>query len=232
MKLEFDDELNKRELIGALILFVLYFFLLPYLVRLPEGLNDAQRELIRCGVSVLLCFVLLGGWLRRGFDRLCENFGLCLRCFLLAWVMSWFIAMLVGSIELSFMPAESENPNQEAIGSLLGADFGMTAAASIFLAPIVEECIFRGGLFCGIRPVNRIWAYAAASLVFSLCHILPFVTGTGDLRYLLFTLEYLPVGLVMCWCYEKSGSIWTSIFFHMSYNYLAVNALKLLDSML
>ena len=43
---------------------------------------------------------------------------------------------------------------------------------------------------------------------------------------------YVPVSLLLCRVYERTNSIWGSIFFHMLVNYIAMNALKALEALL
>ena len=49
--------------------------------------------------------------------------------------------------------------------------------------------------------------------------------------YLLYMLQYIPVSFLLCRCYERTESIWCSIFFHMLVNGVALNALSALESL-
>lgn len=229
--MEFNDRLKKSEIWSALILLALHGVLLRCVLDILEargftGLSRSQLNVIYYGVSTALTLLLMGGYLKRGFDRLWENFLGCLNAFLLAWLLCWLLEYAVSFLILS-LDLSGANPNQNAINGLAGEDFGAATAVTVFLAPIVEECIFRGGLFCGIRPYSRRWAYIVSMLLFALYHVWEYAFF-GDIRNLVFMLQYLPAGFVLCRCYEKSGSVWTGIFFHMSHNYLSMSALRLL----
>ena len=93
-------------------------------------------------------------------------------------------------------------------------------AATVFLAPIVEEAIFRGALFGLLRHKNRAAAYAVSALAFCLYHV--YSQALTDPRELLFILEYLPAGLLLARCYERTDSLWGSILLHALNNGVAL----------
>jgi len=231
----FNDRLKNSEVWSAFILLVLHAILFPCLISLLSArgsfrLTDAQYNVIYYAVSTALTLLLMGKFLRRSFDSLCDAPMLCLRIFLLSWVMSWALEYAVSFLIMSF-DIFGDNPNQTAITGLIDEGFGYTLAMSVFLAPIVEETVFRGGIFCAIRPKNRVWAYVMSVLLFSLYHVWQYAFFV-DPKYLIYMLQYIPMGFVLCWCYEKSGSVWTGIFFHMSYNYFSLSALRILSDLL
>ena len=48
---------------------------------------------------------------------------------------------------------------------------------------------------------------------------------------LLYALEYIPVSFALAWAYERSGSIWTNIFFHMGFNALSYYVLNTMQKL-
>lgn len=58
--------------------------------------------------------------------------------------------------------------------------------------------------------------------MFCLYHVWQYAVLLWDASYLLLAIQYIPAAVVLCRIYERSGSIWTSIFFHMSVNATAV----------
>lgn len=231
----FKDRLKTSEVWSAFILLALHAVLFPCIVSMLSErgvfeLSDAQYNLIYYAVSTVLTLLLMGKFLRRSFDNLCDAPLHCLRVFLLTWVMSWVLEYASSFLLLCFDLFE-DNPNQNAIGGLIDDSFGMTLAMSVFLAPIVEETVFRGGIFGAIRQRSLVRAYVITSLLFALYHVWQYALFV-DPRYLIFMIQYIPLGFALCWCYEKSGSVWTGIFFHMSYNYFSLTALRLFSDLL
>ena len=69
-----------------------------------------------------------------------------------------------------------------------------------------------------------------ATLAFSFYHVWSY--ALVDPIYWLYFIQYVPVSLLLCRVYERTNSIWGSIFFHMLVNYIAMNALKVLETLL
>jgi membrane protease YdiL (CAAX protease family) len=44
--------------------------------------------------------------------------------------------------------------------------------------------------------------------------------------YWFFILQYIPASLLLARCYERTNSIWCSIFFHMLVNGVSISALN------
>ena len=214
------EYLKKSEFWGAMILLSLHVILFPVVLNLvvlffPDAFSLATMNLLYYVVSAVLSFVFLGGFLRRSFDTLLDNTFRCVSSFALGWVLYFVLAFVAGFI-LQALSLNDLNPNEETIEQLLEQQRNYIVVMTVFLAPIVEECIFRGGLFCGLHQKNRFLAYAVSIAAFSLYHVWQY--ALIDPKYLLFALQYIPASFVLCWVYERSGSIWTSILFHMSFN--------------
>lgn len=214
------EYLKKSEFWGAMILLSLHVILFPVVLNLvvlffPDAFSLATMNLLYYVVSAVLSFVFLGGFLRRSFDTLLDNTFRCVSSFALGWVLYFVLAFVAGLI-LQALSLNDLNPNEETIEQLLEQQRNYIVVMTVFLAPIVEECIFRGGLFCGLHRKNRFLAYAVSIAAFSLYHVWQY--ALIDPKYLLFALQYIPASFVLCWVYERSGSIWTSILFHMSFN--------------
>ena len=63
------------------------------------------------------------------------------------------------------------NPNNKALMDIANDNPRALMGLIVFVAPIVEEVLFRGVLFGSIRPKNRIIAYAVSMCLFSFYHI-------------------------------------------------------------
>ncbi len=223
------DYLKKSEFWGAMILLAVHAVLLPVLVEIvsrlkPDLMSAVQYNALYYCISITLTAVLLGRFLRRGFDSLLDNFGGCVKAFLFGWLIFFALAMLSG-YAMSLSGVTEASPNDQMLDMLINEDRGIILALSLFVAPVVEECIFRGGIFCGLYRKNRILAYTASILLFAVYHIWQYVAATGDFSYLIYILSYIPASFVLCWVYEKSGSIWTSIFFHICNNLFAFSVM-------
>jgi membrane protease YdiL (CAAX protease family) len=132
---------------------------------------------------------------------------------------------VVLSVFLSVLPVENMiNPNNQALLSLTGVDLRVTKALAIFLAPIVEEVLFRGVVFGSLRGKNPVAAYVVTFLVFAGAHLWPYLGQIPNLP--LYFLQYLPITMALCYSYEATGCLWTPILFHMMNNMMGYNMLQ------
>ena len=134
--------------------------------------------------------------------------------------------LLLSSLLMLLLPSESTNPNNAAVMEMAGSEYGKTAALAIFLAPMVEEPIFRGAVFSLLREKSRVLAYVVSMLLFSVYHVWGY--ALREPIYWLYLLQYLPVSWLLCRCYERCDSIWGSIFLHMTINAVSLSALNAL----
>jgi len=78
-------------------------------------------------------------------------------------------------------------------------------------APLGEELLYRGMLYGALRRRWGFWGAAlVSSLAFGLFHVIPLQVLTAML-----------LGLVLCWVYERSGSLWAPALVHLVNNLLA-----------
>ena len=110
------------------------------------------------------------------------------------------------------------------------SDMGSMKAAIVFLAPPVEEMMFRAGIFGAVRRKSRVWAYILSALCFALYHVVPY--AIMEPLYWVFVLQYIPVSLLLARCYERTNSIWGSTLFHMLVNGIAFSALGALQELM
>lgn len=220
------DRLKKSEFWSAMIILVLHVAVFPITLSLlsaakPGLMSAAKLNLLYYAASLLLVALLLGRFMRRSFDGLADAPVKCISSFLLGWVA--YIALnMIAAYALQVLDVSTDNLNEQSINTMLGADRGIIIAMTVFMAPLVEEPIFRGGLFCGLHPKSRAVAYIVSITLFCLYHVWQYAVLLGDASYLLLAIQYIPAAVVLCRIYERSGSIWTSVFFHMSVNALAV----------
>lgn len=222
-----NDYLKKTEFWSAMILLLLHVVLFPIALSVllsmyPQLLTEPQANLAYYVVTTTLVFLLMGRYLRRSFDVLIDNIFGCLRSFGLGIIMFFVLNTVAGLVMGALGLADGDNLNQEAINGMLAENRGMIVAMTVFLAPVAEETLFRGGLFCGLYRRGRWLAYGVCVLAFSVYHVWQYALAMWDISYLLMAIQYIPAAFTLCWVYEQSGSVWTSIFFHMGINLLAV----------
>lgn len=230
---EFTSRLTKKETAAVLAWLPVHLWLLPLLLQqmINRGaMDDVAANVICYTLGVLYMLGLLFPFLRRDFDPLCDRPVYCLLEILKNYVLTYLGNMAVGALMMLVLSLGGENPNNAGLMDMADRGWNQMSTMAVFMAPIVEECMFRAGIFGTLRRYSRWGAYLVATLAFSFYHVWSY--ALVDPIYWLYFIQYVPVSLLLCRVYERTNSIWGSIFFHMLVNYIAMNALKVLETLL
>jgi len=117
------------------------------------------------------------------------------------------------------------NLNDMAITAQVNAAPRTTALIVIVLSPFVEEVLFRGLVFGGLKEKSRVIAYTVSCLLFAFLHVWTFALSSGDMSYFVLMLQYLVPGLVFAWAYDHAGNLWASMLLHAAVNALSMWAI-------
>ena len=219
---EMNSRLTKGEAIVAIGWLPMHMVVIPLalgFIMAWKGMSDVDMNLwlYTIGACVMLIFEL--GFFRRDFDPLVDRLPQ-----ILGSIILYYFAMSAGEIAVSLLLSlitPEGNPNNEAVTVMAADAKAKTTVMAVFLAPFVEEMIFRAGIFGTIRRKSRVWAYVVSIACFSLYHVASYITY--DIRYLLYALQYLPSSYALCRLYERNDTIWAPIFLHMLTNYIALS---------
>ena len=231
--------MNQRERICALLLLPIHVLLMPLLAGWLMGrgiLSEINANVLVYGAAAVYVLAFEFRFLRREFDTLCDRLLYCLvqiavcYCFMLAFNLLLSGILTAGTALLGLDSDILENQNNTAIMDMADTSYGKVAALSMYLAPIVEEIIFRAGIFGAARKKNRILAYALSMGLFAVYHVWQF--AVADPWYWLYAIIYLPASFALCLCYERTSSIWASMGLHALINSLSMTALKALEGMM
>ncbi len=222
---EFTSRLSKWETVAALLYIPIHIVLLPSLLQSMVNMGYMQAvwaNVVAYGLGFLYMLAFCHRFLRRDYDPLCDGFLHCLAEVGVAYGLM-YLCNLVVSVVLSPVG----NPNNAGIMDLAGMDWNKTFAMSVFLAPVLEEVMFRAAIFGKLRNYNRRAAYLVSVLLFSVYHVWGY--AVADPRYWAYVIQYFPVAYLLCRVYERTNSIWSSILFHALVNSISLNALKALE---
>ena len=224
--------LTKLERAGGTVFFVLYLLLLPLaagparrlaaeLLERPvsEALYGAAYYYALFAVTAVLFHRLLGKTTRRFLD----DPALALKTAGVGLVAHYGLGELASRLGRLFAD-RAGNLNDAVISSRAGSAPHMTLLIVLLLAPFVEETLFRGLVFGGLKERSRPLAYAASCALFALAHVWPFAVAGRDAAYLLLMAQYLIPGLVLAWAYDHAGTLWASVALHAGVNALSVLA--------
>ncbi len=220
----------KWEFRVAMIYLPIHCFVLPiffgYLPILLPGvsLTHTQVNMLYYGMGLFFCLVVMGKYLRRNFDTLLDGLLHCVISFAVGVSLNFILSLLLYTI-LELTPLDlGVSPNDASVDSMSEIGYGPTLAIVVFMAPIVEEVLYRGLMFGSIyNKVGRKAAYIISVLFFAFLHTWQFVAASGDLTLFIYMLNYIPAGVALAYSYERSGSLWVPIAFHMFVNYMAMS---------
>ncbi len=128
------------------------------------------------------------------------------------FVIYFVLTLIITYIAKAFLPGfEIDQAQDVGIANPSGLSLVLAAIGLILITPLAEEIALRGLLFGGLRKrFSPILAAVITSLVFGLLH------GQWNVGLDTFTLS-----LVLCFLYQKTGSLWASILLHAGKNALA-----------
>ena len=222
--------LTGLERVGGGVFFVFYLLLLPLAAgparrlagellgrRVPENMGSAAYYYVLFAVTVAIFHRLLA----RTTRRFLNSPGPALKTAGIGIVAYYGLGELAS--RLGALAADGAgNLNNSVVSAQLGSAPHMTLLIVLFLAPVVEETLFRGLVFGGLKERSRLLAYAASCILFALLHVWQFAVAGRDPAYFLWMVPYLIPGLVLAWAYDHSGTLWASIGLHAGVNALAV----------
>ena len=217
------------EKIAGLIFFAVYL-LLPLVTAplfrvagnlLGVTIRPALQNLIYYYVLFGVTVVIFHSFLGRTCRNLADNLGPA------AKYLGAGLVALYGLNELAFRLTNlavrhSLNLNDTAISAQIQGAPRTTFLIVVLLAPFIEEVLFRGLVFGNLRAKSSWVAYLVSAMLFALLHVWQFAVVQQDLAGFVVLLQYLVPGLVLAWCYDRTGTLWTAIGVHAAANALAV----------
>lgn len=165
-------------------------------------------------LSLFIIFVyILRSYLKDQLIITKNNFGKFIKLTAIGLILL-FIAVSVSALVMEYLGATENSENQEVLNSLVtAANFDKIALVvfSVFLAPFVEEMVFRRAVYGFLEKTNIPLAIIVSGLSFGFIHVL-----SGDFIQLVI---YGSLGLALSYMYYYSKkSIMTVVAIHMIYN--------------
>ena len=222
--------MNHTERLAGTIFFVVYLLVMPLLAQrlfsrfellldtqIGAELQSALYYYLLFAVTLLIFHRYVGHTTSRLLDNLDRA----------AATLFFGLLIFYGANELLYRVFHvffhsRANLNDVTIAAQVSAAPRTTALIVIFLAPFVEEVLFRGLVFGCLREKSAVVGYAVSALLFAFSHVWTFALSAWDVSYLTLMLQYLAPGLVFAWAYDRSGTLWTSILLHAAVNALAL----------
>lgn len=222
--------LNKKEILWGWVYLAVEFLLLPTALywltaRLFPGISDAEVNFLYYFLNFLATLLIFHRFLSRNLAMAKSNLLRVVLYALLGLFIYWASGLVMGELTYRLMP-DFVNINDMSIAAMSQDGFLLMAVGIVILVPTAEECLFRGLLFRGIYSKSRWAAYAISALFFCLPHVSAYIGSYEWTVLALCFVQYLPAGLMLAWCYEKSNTIFTPILIHTIINAFGIYAMR------
>lgn len=200
-----------------------HIFLIPLFLEmldryLPKGIGQTTQYIVYYGLGLLFCFIVMWKYLRSAYDVLADNVIKNIVTFIFAYIIYDLLDYIADALLLVILGDAVIKSNNDAIMSIASIDSKAALGLMWFIAPIIEEILFRGVLFGSLQPKNRTMAYVVSIAVYALYSIWQYAVALNDWRMLIYMIECIPLGYALNWLYEKTNCIWMPIFLHMLIN--------------
>ena len=217
------------EQIGGVVFLMIYLVVLPFatdpLFRFVGGLLDTTisatvQNMIYYYVLFAVTLIMFHKFIGRTSRNFADNLGVACRSVLIGLVGLYGLNELVYRLS-NLVVSNRTNLNDTTISAQIQDAPRVTLLIMVFLAPFVEEALFRGLVFGNLKQKSRVVAYLASCFLFALIHVWQFAVVNQDITYFLLMVQYLVPGAVLAWAYESSGTLWASIGLHAVANALS-----------
>ena len=218
--------LTPFERIGGGIFFFLYLLVFPFVIDLifrgverllAVELSASTEHAIYYYVVFALTLIIFYNFIGKNTQRFFGNLNPTLATWGMGLVAFYGLNELVYRLT-SLLLGSRINLNDASISAQVADAPRTTLLIVVFLAPFVEEVLFRGYVFGSLRDHSRVVAYAVSCVLFAFLHVWQFAVGGHGLGYFVLLLQYLIPGLVLAWSYDRAGNLWAPILVHITVN--------------
>ena len=221
--------MTSGEKIAGTILFAVYLVVLPFVTDplfrligklLDTTISETVQSVIYYYVLFAVTLIVFHKFIARTSRNFADNLGVACRNMLLGLIALYGLNELVYRLS-AVVISNRTNLNDTTISAQIQDAPRVTLLIIVFLAPFIEEVLFRGLVFGNLKSKSRVVAYLVSCLLFALLHVWQFAVVQQDITYFLLMVQYLVPGAVLAWAYESSGTLWTSIGLHAVANALS-----------
>ncbi len=224
----------QMKLMIVLVVVPLYFFcgsvivsailkaaVIEFGLSIDENMATALLNVLLDGVLVVITVMIFKNSLKQQFSDFFSNLKNNLTYSFIKGPLIIYGCSLVGGLLTMLLQGNTTSENQALLETLISDHFILMALASVILAPILEELIFRGAVFAWLYEVHPVIAHVLSGFIFGFVHVMNAVLS-GDFSEILQVFGYFFMGVGLSYLYEKSNNIYVPIITHAINNLIAV----------
>ncbi len=205
------------------ILAILTYFVLPYLeapVLDIIGINPSTMPNICKSIYLIswqivifgLILIIFNKDITKNFNDLKKNHLTYFNKYFKYWILA-LVIMMVSNAIIMLISGNETSGNEEAIRELFNDSPIYVYISSVFIAPFVEELVFRKAIR-NIIP-NNLAFIIVSGLVFGGLHVIYSIENWTDILYL---IPYCTPGFIFAYIMSKTDNVLVSSSIHFMHN--------------
>lgn len=211
-----------NESVFGFIYYLLQLLIIPVILTvinamLPTPYPEAVVNFAFFILNFLFVLVIFRKFLTANFRAAAANPWRILR-----WAGAGFLVYMAGNYAFGTLSAfvfpDFSNANDAAIMEMVQSNYRLMTVGTVLLVPVVEESFYRGLIFRNLYDKSPLLGYLLSMVLFSLAHVVGYITLVDIPTLVLCFVQYLPAGFALAWSYRRSGSIFASVLIHMAVN--------------
>ncbi len=217
--------LTQDERVYGLVYLLAERLLLPGAIYTAASLaafdNETVLNLCYYGVNFLCCILIFHRLLLDSLARCARRFGPFLLAVTVGFAGYWAMTAGMDWVIARFFP-DFSNVNDASISQMLAQYPVAMAVGTVLLAPVAEECLFRGLLLLGSASVSKTLGVIVSVGAFSAVHVLGYVGLYPPEQLALCFVQYIPAGLCLAWACLTADNLMAPIVIHSAINLVGV----------
>ncbi len=217
--------LTQDEQIYGIIYLLVQWLILPGAIYTVAELADFRDETVLnlCfyGVNFLCCILIFHRLLWKSLVQCARNFGAFLVAVVVGFGAYWCLSFGLDWCILRFFPGFT-NVNDASISQMLSEFPLAMAVGTVLLAPVAEECMFRGLLLLGPAKISRSLGFFLSVLAFCAIHVIGYVGLYPAQQLALCFVQYIPAGACLAWACLRADNLMAPIVIHSAINLVGV----------
>ena len=225
-----NENENRLPVLNSLLIILQYAvgynWLYPAIIRYLYGKGYVVRGTYIPEIIAYLFVFVTTVWLswpllKYGWKKYVENFPKNIKMVIAGLIMMMGSVLLISSV-IYLATGQMSSSNESAVDTVRKDNLLYFAFASVAVAPVVEEMVFRGCLYNLLnRWMPKLPAAIIASLLFGFLHVYDSIF-TGNYLDLVYIVLYGALGYVLNYLYIRTDSIICPILLHMLNNSLGL----------
>ena len=218
---------KENEIKYGILLLLFQQLLLPILLAFLCGMimTDAEINLCYFAINLLMTVLIFRSYIWQSVKSSTWNTGRFISSVATGYVVYYIASTIIGFLILVFYP-DFLNLNDDSILSMAEQQLPLIVIGTVLLVPPVEEILFRGMIFGSLYNRRPVLAYILSSVLFSIIHLLGYLSIYTPVELLLAFIQYLPAGFVLAWTFVRADTIFAPILLHVLVNSVAILSMR------